>query len=235
MARNPRGPVERWHSIFSLEAQLAMTEKVETVCREAEVEARERMKYFPSPGLRGQLRYYELSDGVFDLGLTYKDLQSDLELHLGNVAKFPVVKRNEAWVTFAKLSQWAENPFARPFRRGGEYLAKGRRFQGGQIPLIKAPRPPKGRLIVAVCYGFFKGVSHAAPSFIEARFADEQWQCCDSYVDLYAQLKDSRHIHTEVVDDTPDVTPRVTPEIVPENRESQERQDDTKTKDDEAQ
>jgi hypothetical protein len=206
-----------------------MAETIETVCRNADQEATGRMKRFPASGYRGQLRYYDLSDGFLGLGTIHPALQSDLELHLGSIAKFPVIKRRDVWLTLAKLSQWNDNPFARPFRRGGDYLAN-RRFRGDQIPLIKSSHPPKGRLIAAVCYGFLKGVSHASPSYIEARFADDQWQCSEQYVNLYAQLKESRRVHTEIVDDSRDV-PRISPEPVPDERATEERQPDVERED----
>lgn len=197
-------PVAQWCAIVSAKAELRMAEMIETICRETDEEARKHVGPNFMSGLRGQVRYFRIEDGFLGLGREFPELSIQLELHLGQSAKFSAINRPDLRLTLAHLENDKDNPFARPFRRGKLTQEQSRKFVAGQTSFMKPEPPNPKRLIAALCFDFANNV----PLYTEIRFADAEWQVRNEYRDIRALLLDSRKVPVEQVSDSRDTTKR---------------------------
>lgn len=233
--RRKLGPKKRWAALVSRQVEIAIAEKIEKIVALVHAESQTRYRLFtraiPSGRghFRGQARYTDMEEALLELGEEHEALRStQLEFHLGYSARFVALNSTKMRLTVAKLSKWSDNPFSRAFRRGNILEAKRGKFKGGQMRLIQEPPRPTGRLIAVLCYAV-DPANPGVPLFIEIRFADENWNCCEEYVDLLAILRDSRRVHTEAVEEDRETPLRTEPsevraEDVEEERSTSQRE-----------
>lgn len=212
MSKRPTvNPATQWCSIISPKAELRMAEMIETICRETDEEARKQVGQGFVNRLRGQFRYFRTEDGFLRLGSEFPELTVQLELHLGGSARFAAIDRPDLRLTLARLENYNDNPFARPFRQGKLTQTQSRKFVAGQMSFVKPEPPSPKRLIAALCFDF----AHNVPLYTEVRFADAHWQCRNEYRDLRALLLASRQVPVEQVTDGRETIKRVPTERVP--------------------
>lgn len=200
-----------------------MADLIEETCRNADTESRKRYRKELQTRARGQRRYFDLENDFSALGSNFPELTVQLELHIGGGATFAVIERPDLRLTLARLLNYNDNPFARPFRRGKLTQEASRRFQSGQTSFLPDDPPNEKRLIAAICFGFEDPRNAIVPSFIEARFADMNYQCMNTYVDLHALQIEARRVPIEEVPDARETTTRIPAEEVPEERRTSKR------------
>ena len=179
------------------ETLIAITAALVVASRDAAVTAAAQLSFFPKSHHVGQNRYGFMQDAFLKVG---KELQlpMDIKRHPGGSTSYAVLEHERLRVTLGSVAKYKLNPALQPFRRRTAIS----RHRLWQLELLENTPPPDTNQVVATLVFGFERDNRVTPSFLEARFINDDHYVND-VVDLLALWKQTQLPRVEQVPQAP--------------------------------
>lgn len=179
------------------ETLLAFASALIVASRDAAKIAESQLSIFPKSHHIGQNRYGPMQEAFFKVGKEL-GLPMDVRRHPGGSTSYAVLEHERLRVTIASVPSYKLNPVLQPFRRRSG-IARHRLWQ---LELLEnTPAPDTDQVVATFVFGFDRG-DKVMPSFLEARFVNDDHYASD-VVDLLTLWKQAQAPRVEQVPQTP--------------------------------